>query len=91
MLSLLWTAKRIMHVDETNIGYIKATELRYTDVESTNKDIFYTITTPPYFVYNRGERDAGKLVATHNLTTVNKNTDAPAGMHIVSLTFTQAG
>ncbi|CAL1546387.1 unnamed protein product, partial [Lymnaea stagnalis] len=69
------TAKRIMYVEETNVGYIKPTELRYTDVESSNKDLTYTITTPPYFVYNRGERDAGRLVATHNISKVDKTTD----------------
>ncbi|XP_013072951.2 FRAS1-related extracellular matrix protein 1-like isoform X1 [Biomphalaria glabrata] len=79
------TAKRIMYVEETSIGYIKSTELRYTDVESPPKDLTYTITTPPYFVYNRGERDAGRLVATHNLTKVDKTVDAPQ-----AIKFTQA-
>lgn len=68
-----------MYVDETDVGYIKSTELRYTDVESASKDLTYTITTPPYFVYNRGERDAGKLVALHNVSTVDKTTEAPQG------------
>ncbi|XP_059163073.1 FRAS1-related extracellular matrix protein 1-like [Physella acuta] len=72
------SAKRIMYVEETNIGYIKSTELKYTDVESPSKDLTYTITTPPYFVYNRGDRDAGKLIATHNISKVEKNTDAPS-------------
>ncbi|KAK6989823.1 FRAS1-related extracellular matrix protein 1-like isoform X1 [Biomphalaria glabrata] len=74
-----------MYVEETSIGYIKSTELRYTDVESPPKDLTYTITTPPYFVYNRGERDAGRLVATHNLTKVDKTVDAPQ-----AIKFTQA-
>ncbi|XP_050400427.2 FRAS1-related extracellular matrix protein 1 [Patella vulgata] len=65
-------ALKILQVRETDVGYIGQAQLLYTDVESPPRDIVYTITTPPYFVFNTGERDAGYLVATHNLTMVTK-------------------
>ncbi|GFO18835.1 fras1-related extracellular matrix protein 1 [Plakobranchus ocellatus] len=71
------SSKRIMYVKETNVGYIQPSELRYTDIESPSSDLMYTVTTQPYFVYNRGEKDAGRLVATHNMTGLDKHTDAP--------------
>ncbi|XP_035826441.1 FRAS1-related extracellular matrix protein 1 [Aplysia californica] len=78
-------AKRILYVAETDVAYIKPAELRYTDVESTSGSLRYTVTTPPYFVYNRGEKDAGRLVATHNISKLDKDTKAPK-----VVTFTQA-
>ena len=60
-------------------------ELLYTDVESKPRELLYTVTTPPYFVYNRGERDAGSLITTHNVTMVGKDSDIP-----VAVRFTQA-
>lgn len=78
-------ATRIMYVQETDIGYISQMELQYTDVESGPQQLLYTVTTPPYFVYNRGEQDAGRLVTTHNITALDKTTSFP-----VAVRFTQA-
>ncbi|ESO92424.1 hypothetical protein LOTGIDRAFT_233175 [Lottia gigantea] len=75
---------KIIRVREVDVGYIGQAQLLYTDVESSAKDITYTITTAPYFVFNTGEKDAGRLVATHNLTVVNKDQDVPP-----ILSFTQ--
>lgn len=60
-------------------------QLLYTDVESEPQQLLYTVTTPPYFVYNRGERDAGRLVSTHNVSMVGKDSNMP-----VAVRFTQA-
>lgn len=60
-------------------------QVLYTDVESEPHQLLYTVTTPPYFVYNRGERDAGRLVTTHNVTMVGKDSRIP-----VAVRFTQA-
>nr|KAG5697393.1 hypothetical protein BaRGS_008819 [Batillaria attramentaria] len=78
-------ATRIMYVPETSVGYISQVELQYNDVESRPRQLLYTVTTPPYFVYNRGERDAGRLVTTHNVTMVTKGADFAS-----ATTFTQA-
>ena len=74
-----------MYLKETEIGYIQPSELRYTDIESPNSEILFTITTPPYFVYNRGERDAGRLVKAHNISSLNKDTDVSTGRKKISL------
>lgn len=71
-------ATRVMYVLETSIGYISQLELQYTDVESRPRELVYTMTTQPYFVYNRGERDAGRLITTHNITVVSKDIDVPS-------------
>lgn len=73
-------ATRIMYVPETSIGYISQVELLYRDVESRARQLVYTVTTSPYFVYNRGETDAGRLVTTHNVTMVTKGADIPSAV-----------
>ncbi|XP_076440206.1 LOW QUALITY PROTEIN: FRAS1-related extracellular matrix protein 1-like [Babylonia areolata] len=78
-------ATRLMYVPETSVGYISQVELLYTDVESKPRELLYTVTTPPYLVYNRGERDAGRLITTHNVSNVNKQSSIP-----VAVRFTQA-
>ncbi|XP_067678275.1 FRAS1-related extracellular matrix protein 1-like [Haliotis asinina] len=77
-------ATRLLFVPETDIAYLSSTELQYTDVESEDRQLTFTITTPPYFVYNRGERDAGRLISTHNLTMMMKD-----GSTASAQTFTQ--
>lgn len=74
-------ATRLMHVSETDIAMITRSELEYTDTESENDKLTYVITTPPFFVYDFGERigwDAGRIIATHNLTMVTKSNKIPA-------------
>lgn len=74
-------ATRLMHVLETDIALITRSELQYTDAETEDDKLTYVITTPPYFVYAIGDReteDAGRIIATHNLTMVVKSDDIPA-------------
>ncbi|XP_060082236.1 FRAS1-related extracellular matrix protein 1-like [Ylistrum balloti] len=71
-------ATRLIHVSETDTAYITKAELEYTDVETENNELTYIITSSPFFVYNSGYEDAGKLIQTHNLTVVSKNASIPA-------------
>jgi hypothetical protein len=62
-----------MHVLENDIAYITKAELQYTDKETDDNQLTYIITAPPYFVSNRGEEDAGRIIATHNMSMVVKD------------------
>ncbi|XP_071131154.1 FRAS1-related extracellular matrix protein 1-like [Mytilus edulis] len=66
-------ATRLMHVLENDIAYITKAELQYTDKETDDNQLTYIITAPPYFVSNRGNEDAGRLIATHNMSMVSKD------------------
>lgn len=71
-------ATRLVHVPETDITYITKDELQYTDIETDDNKLTYTITSPPYFVYNAGYEEAGRIIATHNYSSVTKNASIPA-------------
>ncbi|KAK3579867.1 hypothetical protein CHS0354_025772 [Potamilus streckersoni] len=72
------SATRLIHVLETDIAFITKTELQYTDVETDDTQLTYIITSPPYFVYNRGNENAGRIIAAHHLVTVSKDESHPA-------------
>ncbi|XP_062583418.1 FRAS1-related extracellular matrix protein 1-like [Saccostrea cucullata] len=71
-------ATRLVHVPETDITYITKDELQYTDIETDDNKLTYIITSPPYFVYNAGFEEAGRIIATHNFSSVTKNDSIPA-------------
>lgn len=75
---LVQDATRLMYVPETTIAFFTASELAYTDIESNDGDLLYTITSPPYFIYSNGREDAGRIIATHNLTMLMKDKSIPA-------------
>lgn len=66
-------ATRLMHVLENDIAYITKAELQYTDKETDDNQLTYIITAPPFFVSNRGHEDAGRIIATHNISMVTKD------------------
>ena len=70
--------KRLVRVLETEITYITRKELEYVDPEADQGELTYVITSDPYFVYNNGIEDAGKLISTHNLSFVSKDGSIPA-------------
>lgn len=67
------TASQFMQVQETNIGYISKSQLNYIDKDSKDRQLVYTITTPPHFVYNSKRADAGRVITTHNITMLRKD------------------
>ncbi|KAK3090222.1 hypothetical protein FSP39_010172 [Pinctada imbricata] len=71
-------ATRLVHVLETDVAFITKAELQYTDVETDDNQLSYMITSAPYFVYNTGNEDAGKIIATHNISSVTKDGSLPA-------------
>ena len=71
-------ATRLVHVLETDVAFITKAELQYTDVETDDTQLTYVITSAPYFVYNTGNEEAGKIIATHNLSSVVKDAALPA-------------
>ena len=63
-------------VSETDVVVLTGAHLRYTDIESDDADLVYTITSQPFFLKSSVTTDAGRLVSTDGLTT--KNASAPA-------------
>ena len=51
-------------VKETDIAYITREHLRYTDAESEDEELRYTITTPPYVIATHSLTDAGRIFST---------------------------
>ncbi|XP_072023981.1 FRAS1-related extracellular matrix protein 1-like [Amphiura filiformis] len=48
-------------VPETDIAFITRENLQYTDSESPDDDLQYTITTPPHFIATQSVTDAGRI------------------------------
>ncbi len=75
---------RALMVKETEVAYISSDILQYTDVESDDDDLIYSITNQPFFLTTTITIDAGRIVSTDNYTMIIKDPKAPA-VH----TFTQ--
>lgn len=75
------TGRRV-NVRETDVIVLTNDHLRYTDIESDDADLVYTISSQPFFLKSSITIDAGRIVSTDGLTT--KNASVPA-LH----TFTQ--
>ncbi|XP_070564197.1 FRAS1-related extracellular matrix protein 1-like [Ptychodera flava] len=68
---------RSLRVLETDIIHIEKHHLEYTDVESDDTQLVYTVTTPPYFVDTHSLTDAGRLFSTVNVTMPMKDPQMP--------------
>ncbi|XP_077981131.1 FRAS1-related extracellular matrix protein 1-like [Glandiceps talaboti] len=69
---------RSIQVKELDIVFIEKKHLEYTDVESPDTQLVYTVTTPPYYVDTHSLGDAGRLFSTDNLTMPMKDPTIPA-------------
>lgn len=58
---------------ETEVAQITKQMLCFTDGESDDEDLLYTITTPPYFQETHSLTDAGRLFSTAGLPMVMKD------------------
>ncbi|XP_006816147.1 FRAS1-related extracellular matrix protein 1 [Saccoglossus kowalevskii] len=62
-----------IRLKETDINFIERNNLQYTDVESADMELVYTITTPPYFADTHSLNDAGRVFSTNGLTMLMKD------------------
>ena len=67
---------RSITVPETEIAFITRENLQYTDTESPDKDLRYTITTPPYYVATQRVTDAGMVYLAAGITMPMKDRTA---------------
>ncbi|XP_078251766.1 FRAS1-related extracellular matrix protein 1a [Rhinoraja longicauda] len=68
---------RQLVVKETEMAHLTKNQLHFTDTESPNGQIVYTITTPPFFISVSRLLDAGKLLLTDSMKKLIKESSAP--------------
>ncbi|XP_036917837.1 FRAS1-related extracellular matrix protein 1 isoform X2 [Sturnira hondurensis] len=76
---------RHLIVKETEVAYITKKHLHFIDTESYDRELLYTVTTPPFFPFSHRHLDAGKLFLVDSIPKLAKN---PAALGLKS--FTQA-
>nr|XP_035930108.1 FRAS1-related extracellular matrix protein 1 isoform X1 [Halichoerus grypus] len=67
---------RHLVVKETEVAYITKKHLHYIDTEY-DRELLYTITTPPFFSFGHRHLDAGKLFMVDSIPKLTKNPAAP--------------
>ncbi|RXM34202.1 FRAS1-related extracellular matrix protein 1 [Acipenser ruthenus] len=68
---------RYLVVKETEVVHLTKKQLHFTDVESPDRELTYTITTPPFFTSVYGRPDAGKLFLVDSIPKFTKDPAAP--------------
>ncbi|XP_024650907.2 FRAS1-related extracellular matrix protein 1 isoform X3 [Macaca nemestrina] len=74
---------RHLVVKETEVAYITKKQLHFIDTESYDRELVYTITTPPFFSFSHRHLDAGKLFLVDSIPKVVKN---PTALELRSFT-----
>ncbi|XP_006864569.1 PREDICTED: FRAS1-related extracellular matrix protein 1 [Chrysochloris asiatica] len=74
---------RHLVVKETEVAYITKQQLHFVDMESHDRELLYTITTPPFFSFGPRHLDAGKLFLVDSIPKLTKN---PAALRLRSFT-----
>lgn len=77
------TVRHLM-VKETEIVYITKKQLHFIDTESPERELIYTVTTPPCRISPSSGLDAGKIVLVQTIPRFEKDHNAD-----MTLTFTQ--
>ncbi|GAB5579791.1 FRAS1-related extracellular matrix protein 1 isoform X1 [Prionailurus iriomotensis] len=67
---------RHLVVKETEVAYITKKHLYFIDTEY-DRDLVYTVTTPPSFSFSHRHLDAGKLFMVDSIPKLTKNPAAP--------------
>ncbi|XP_069482158.1 FRAS1-related extracellular matrix protein 1 [Ambystoma mexicanum] len=75
---------RHLTVKETEIVHLTKKHLHFVDLESPQRELTYSISTPPFFTSTSSLSDAGKLVFVDSVPKLMKNAAAP-----MLRTFTQ--
>ncbi|XP_012876209.1 PREDICTED: FRAS1-related extracellular matrix protein 1 [Dipodomys ordii] len=64
---------RHLVVKETEVAYITKKHLHFLDMESCDRELLYTVTTPPFFSFGPRHSDAGKLFMVDSIPKLTKN------------------
>uniref|UniRef100_A0A8C5M3X5 FRAS1 related extracellular matrix 1 n=1 Tax=Leptobrachium leishanense TaxID=445787 RepID=A0A8C5M3X5_9ANUR len=75
---------RQLIVMETEIVYITKKQLHFIDMESPDRELIYTVTTPPCHISTQSNFDAGKIVLVEHLSKLEKDHSA-----VMATTFSQ--
>ncbi|KAM4642173.1 FRAS1-related extracellular matrix protein 1-like [Discoglossus pictus] len=70
--------KRHIFVKETEITQITKQHLHYTDSESPDTELLYTVTTPCFSASSPGLYDAGRLIFVENVNMFEKDPTIPS-------------
>ncbi|XP_051843280.1 FRAS1-related extracellular matrix protein 1 [Antechinus flavipes] len=68
---------RHLVVKETEVVHLTKKHLHFVDTESHERELLYTITTPPFFSFSHGHTDAGKLFMVDSILKLGKDPSAP--------------
>ncbi|XP_014647889.1 PREDICTED: FRAS1-related extracellular matrix protein 1 isoform X2 [Ceratotherium simum simum] len=68
---------RHLVVKETEVAYLTKKHLHFIDMESYDRELLYTITTPPFFSFSHRNLDAGKLFMVDSIPKLTKNPATP--------------
>ncbi|KAH0628328.1 hypothetical protein JD844_009328 [Phrynosoma platyrhinos] len=69
---------RHLTVKETEIAYLTKRHLSFTDTEAENREIIYTVTSPPFFSSLNHYTDAGKLFMVDSIPRLIKDPATPS-------------
>ncbi|XP_069889249.1 FRAS1-related extracellular matrix protein 1 isoform X1 [Dipodomys merriami] len=64
---------RHLVVKETEVACITKKHLHFLDMESCDRELLYTVTTPPFFSFGPRHSDAGKLFMVDSIPKLTKN------------------
>ncbi|KAK6494103.1 FRAS1-related extracellular matrix protein 1-like [Huso huso] len=68
---------RYLVVKETEVVHLTKKQLHFINIESPDRELTYTITTPPFFISVYGRPDAGKLFLVDSISKFTKDPAAP--------------
>ncbi|XP_038625448.1 FRAS1-related extracellular matrix protein 1-like [Tachyglossus aculeatus] len=69
---------RHLVVKETEVVHLTKKHLHFVDVESRERELLYTVTTPPFFSFSYRHSDAGKLFTVDSVAKLMKDPTAPS-------------
>ncbi|KAM8930128.1 FRAS1-related extracellular matrix protein 1-like [Pelodytes ibericus] len=72
------TTERHIVVKETEITRLTKHNLHFTDMESRESQLLYTVTRPCYSIAPSGLRDAGRLISVNTTNIMEKDASIPA-------------
>ncbi|XP_043916309.1 FRAS1-related extracellular matrix protein 1 [Protopterus annectens] len=68
---------RHLTVKETEVIYLTKKQLHFTDTESPDRELSFTITTPPFCVSHSSQADAGKIILAESVPRLVKDQLVP--------------
>ncbi|XP_030579126.1 FRAS1-related extracellular matrix protein 1a isoform X2 [Archocentrus centrarchus] len=70
-------SRRCLVIKETEVVHITRQQLHFVDQESADRELTYTVTTPPFYVRPNNSPDAGRLFLVDTIPKFTKDSNAP--------------